>query len=165
MSIRSKLESCAYQCMLVFVKNTRLEHISGCVCKWVSEQVSEWVSEWVRIICIFYTILRMPTSWQYRDRWKAQVGTMSYSYRLTGSFSYTVTKTSLHVPYIYTVWSTVFAQPRWHRRTQYFWVSSHNWTEWATTVVLLVMIMYPNKHTLKQCCFIVGPTSSTLAQH
>ena len=69
-------------------------------------------------------------SWQYRDRRKP------CSYRMTS-------RVPVHAQYhrqhctLWTVWSTVYAQPRWQTfdptkiRTQNLWVSSHNRSEWS----------------------------------
>ena len=58
------------------------------------------LGEWVNI-----SLCRFLYKWQYRDWRKPEVGTMPNSNRMT------VFKTALHTPVLWTVWSTIYAQP------------------------------------------------------
>ena len=79
-------------------------------------------------------------SWQYRDRRKPEAGTMPYSYFewLQGFFIvHNTLYSALYTPCLWTVWSTVYAQPRWQIsvptgiRTWYPQVTSPSRYEWA----------------------------------
>ena len=79
-------------------------------------------------------------SWQYRDRRKPETGTMPYSHFewLQGFFIvHSIPQAALYTPGLWTVWSTVYAQPRRQIsdqtgiRTCYLQVISPSRYEWA----------------------------------
>ena len=69
---------------------------------------------------------------------------------LKGFLNYIVSEAAMHSPYIWTVWNTIYAQPRWQTfspagiGTQYLCVSSHNQTESGpvTSVCVIYTILY-----------------------